>query len=175
MAVHEAKVKIDKKDRKDREDTPAGIKAFNDAYSKERLSAKDDKDLKTEVTTLATKLAEDPQNADAKIGLHKEIQALMKLKKRRVCWGCRSANCLTRQNLSNTHNIKKRFSFTWKGKQIAFKELADQIKEAPTVKLKCNLQQPSMMTQTLRILQRHSLTWTQFRLQEIMCLDSKIV
>ena len=132
MAIHEAKVKVDKKDRKDREDTPAGLKAFNADYLKAKLSAKDDTDLKKEVTTLATKLAEDPQNADAKIGLHKEIQDLMKLKKKRVCWGCRSANCFIRQNLSNTHNIKKKFSFTCKGKQIAFKELAGQLKDSQT-------------------------------------------
>ena len=73
MAVHEAKIKVDKKDRKEREDTTAGVKAFTEAYQKEKLPFKDDKYLKTEVTTLATKLAEDPQNADAKIGLHKDI------------------------------------------------------------------------------------------------------
>ena len=66
------------KDKKDKEDSPVGIRAFNQNFKKQRISAPDDKALISEVTTLATKLAEDPLNADAKVGHHKEIQALLR-------------------------------------------------------------------------------------------------
>ena len=81
MSVNEAKVKIDKKDKKDREDSPAGVKAFNSDYRKDKLSAAKDKEIRDEVTSLATKLAEDPANKDAKVGLHKDIQALLTQKR----------------------------------------------------------------------------------------------
>ena len=74
MAVHEAKVKVEKKDKKDREDTPVGLKAFNTDYQKAKLSAKDDTDLKKEVTTLATKLAEDPQTRILKLASIKRFK-----------------------------------------------------------------------------------------------------
>ena len=57
MSVNEAKVKIDKKDKKDREDSPASVKAFNDDYKKDKLSAAKDLAIRNEVTALATKLA----------------------------------------------------------------------------------------------------------------------
>ena len=134
MSVNEAKIdmKIDKKDKKDREDSPAGVKAFNDEFRKEKVSAAKDLAIKNEVTALATKLAEYPANKVAKVGLHKDIQALLKQKKVRVCWCCRSSNCLLRQDLSFKNKIKKRFSFSCKEKQISFEELPAQIKESKT-------------------------------------------
>ena len=45
---------------------------------------------KTEVDTLALKLADDPANADKKVTAHEDIEKLLKGKKKKVCWSCRS-------------------------------------------------------------------------------------
>ena len=81
MAVNEAKVKMDKKDKKDRQDSTAGIKAFFIEFKKDKLSQAKDLEVRNEATALATKLAEDPTNKDAKVGLHKDIQALLTQKR----------------------------------------------------------------------------------------------
>ena len=107
MAVHEAKVKIDKKHRL--EETPELLNTFKKNFSKEKISKMDDNAIQAEVDTLALKLAEDPANADAKVVLHDDIQALLKTKKKRVCWCCRTANCLIRQTISTKLKIRRKF------------------------------------------------------------------
>ena len=57
------------------------------------MSNNEDLALKKEFDTLAMKLADNPANADIKITNHEEVANLMKLKKKRVCWSCRRANC----------------------------------------------------------------------------------
>ena len=116
------------KDKKVRKKSTAGFKAFKADYCKEKFSNKEDDTIQAEVDTLASKLAEDPANADAKVLLHDDIQALLKTKKKGVCWSCRSVNCLIKQNMSRRHNIPRKFQGNCKGKQISFKELSVQLK-----------------------------------------------
>ena len=68
MSVNEAKVK---KDKKHREDSPDVVKAFQNEYKKDKISFKKDTEIQNEITSLATKLAEDP----TKVILHKDIIA----------------------------------------------------------------------------------------------------
>ena len=49
-------------------------------------------------------------------------------KKIRVCWCCRTVNCLIRQQLSYKHEIQKRYAPNCTGKQITFSELKEQVK-----------------------------------------------
>ena len=84
LTVKETKIKEDKKDRKEKKDTPEKKKAFDEQFDKEKITAKDDTAIQKEVTELAMKLAEEPNNADAKVGLHKDIRAMLGQKKMSV-------------------------------------------------------------------------------------------
>ena len=74
------KLKLIRKVRKT-EDSPAAVKTFQSDYRKDKISAKKDTEIENEVTSLVTKLAEDPTLKDAKVGLHKDIQALLAQKR----------------------------------------------------------------------------------------------
>ena len=58
--------------------------------------------------------------------------ALLAQKKVRTCWGCLSANCLTKQHISVKNKLKKRYVASCTGKRLTFEELKDQIKQAST-------------------------------------------
>ena len=134
MAVNETKIekKKDKNAKGEKVEDKKDLKAFKDEYSKQQILAADDIALNKEVTDLAKKLAEDPQNADIKVYKHADIQALLKTKNKRVCWDCKSYNCMLKQTLSSKHNLNKRFLNECKGKQLSFKELADKLKVSST-------------------------------------------
>ena len=134
MAVNETKIekKKDKNAKGEKVEDEKDIKAFKDELSKQGLLAAADNALNKEVTDLAKKLAENPQNADIKVYKHADIQALLKQKNKRVCWDCKSYNCMLKQTLSTKHNLNKRFLNDCKGKQISFKELTDRLKDPNT-------------------------------------------
>ena len=67
MSVNESKIKNDKKDKTDRVDSPAAAEAYKRDYRKGKIPFKKDEEIKTEVTTIALKLAEDPSLSDAKL------------------------------------------------------------------------------------------------------------
>ena len=96
------------------------------------MSNNEDLALKKEFDTLAMKLAENPANADIKITNHEEVANLMKLKKKRVCWSCRRANCFTKQVCSSKLKMKKKFLDNCEGKSISFKELKESKPSTPT-------------------------------------------
>ena len=132
MAVNETKVKPDKKKEIFTEETPELIRKVNSDYKKIKIKHTDDEAIKAAVDTLALKLAEDPANANKKVTDHADIAKLLKEKKKRICWSCRLANCLTKQMCSNKLKMKKQYVGVCKGKPITFKELKDASPSTPT-------------------------------------------
>ena len=101
MAVNETKVKPDKKKELFTEETPELIRKVNSDYKKIKIKHTEDEAIKADIDTIALKLAEDPANANKKVTYHADIAKLLEEKKKRVCWSCRLANCLTKQMCSN--------------------------------------------------------------------------
>ena len=116
MAVHEAKVKTDKKDNKS-ENTKEQLDKLNEIYRKEKLSFKDDTDIMNKIIATGLKLAEDPANKDVKVFLHKDIVELLKKEKKRACWGCYRCNCFLKQTTSQKLKMTKQYFGECKGKE----------------------------------------------------------
>ena len=131
MAVHEVKVKTDNK-KEILEDSKELLDQLSEDYNKKKIDNNADQALQKEIDTLALKLAENPANADMKVHSHEEIANLMKMKKKRVCWSCRLANCLTKQICSTRLKLKKKFIGKCTGRQITFKELKESKPSTPT-------------------------------------------
>ena len=124
--------KKDKNIKGEKVEKAQDTKGFKEDYAKMRICAEDDNALNKEVTEIAKKLAEDPKNADIKVYKHADIQAFLKTKNKRVCWDCKSYNCMLKQTLSSKHHLNKRFLNNCKGKQLSFKELAENLKVSNT-------------------------------------------
>ena len=77
VAVNEAKVKTDNK-KEVLEDTKELLATFNKDYTKFKIQNKDDIAFKTEVDTLAFKLAENPANDNLQVINHDEVASFLK-------------------------------------------------------------------------------------------------
>merc|ERR1712030_160144 len=146
LAVNETKIKNDGKKVKG-EEKPAATKEQNKEihakYNKKKIDAEEDKKIKTKVVELDLKLAENPANTDLKVWNHKDITALLKTLKARVCWCCESANCFIKQSICTQMQVKRKYGEKCNGYQVSFKDLKEresgantataQIKVPPTV------------------------------------------
>ena len=98
-------------------------------FKKVKLPFKKDEEVKKELDDIALKLAEDTSLKDVKVFSHKDIIEALNKRKARVCWCCRSMNCLTKQKLSFKHKIAKAYVGKCKGKQLTFSELLKESKD----------------------------------------------
>ena len=105
-----------KKDAGEKKDDPEAASKMVKEFKKVKLPFKKDEEVKKELDDIAFKLAEDTSLKDVKVYSHKDIIEALNKKKARVCWYCRSINCLIKQKLSLKHKIAKAYVGDCKGK-----------------------------------------------------------
>ena len=97
LTVNETKIK---KDAAEKKDDPAAVLKMSSEFKKVKLPFKEDDEVKKEIDNIALKLAEDTSLKDVKVYSHKDILEALNKRKARICWCCRSMNCLTKHKLS---------------------------------------------------------------------------
>ena len=120
LTVNETKIK---KDAGEKKDDPATVNKLSKEFKKVKLTFKEDDEVKKEIDNIALKLAEDTSLKDDKVYSHKDTLEALNKRKAKMCWSCRSMNCLTKQKLCFKHKITKSYVGKCTGKQLTFNDL----------------------------------------------------